>query len=294
MKNKLTYPFKVLRLSQSYNAGNHVVHNTGSPKDYPIDEAGVDSGKSVFYCPCDEMKIVKLYGDQDVGCHVWLESTSEVTLANGETTYITILAVHIDESEYKQLKVGATYKRGIKIFHEGNSGRSSGNHIHFCVGRGRSSISGDYWTKNSKQAWVLTTPGGPLKPEAAFFIDPGFTTIKNAKEINFKKLEEDDMSRGYFQKGDRNEGVLALKQSLIQLRELGVINKAMDDNEVFGNGTETAVKQVQKAAGLVQDGKAGPLTIRACHTLIAKAVQKKDAALKAAKKKITNAQNALK
>lgn len=80
------------------------------------------------------------------------------------------------------------------------------------------------------------------------------------------------MTRGYFKKGDRNEGVYAYKQLLIMLKRAGVITQGVDNNNVFGDGTVTATKQVQKAAKIEQDGYAGPITIRACFTLLSKKI----------------------
>lgn len=80
------------------------------------------------------------------------------------------------------------------------------------------------------------------------------------------------MTRGYFKKGDRNEGVYAYKQLLIMLKRAGVITQGVDNNNVFGDGTVSATKQVQKAAKIEQDGYAGPITIRACFTLLSKKI----------------------
>ncbi len=79
-----------------------------------------------------------------------------------------------------------------------------------------------------------------------------------------------DMTRGYFQKGDTNEGVYAYKQLLIILKKKGIITQGVDNNEIFGAGTTEATKQVQRAAKITVDGLVGPQTIRACYTLLLK------------------------
>lgn len=79
-----------------------------------------------------------------------------------------------------------------------------------------------------------------------------------------------DMTRGYFQVGDRNEGVYSYKQQLMLLKKKGIIKQGVDNNNVFGAGTVEATKQVQRAAKLEVDGLAGPQTIRACYVLAAK------------------------
>lgn len=95
---------------------------------------------------------------------------------------------------------------------------------------------------------------------------------------------EDDET---MKKGDINEGVLALKCMLIQLKELGKISVSLNYDHGFGDGTYNAVKQVQKLSGLSQTGVADEKTIRACKTLITNEFS-------ALKKKISNAQAALK
>ena len=79
-----------------------------------------------------------------------------------------------------------------------------------------------------------------------------------------------EMTRGYFQVGDRNEGVYAYKQLLIMLKKKGIISQGVDNNNIFGAGTKTATMQVQRAAGITVDGLAGAQTIRACYVLAAK------------------------
>lgn len=76
--------------------------------------------------------------------------------------------------------------------------------------------------------------------------------------------------RAYLAKGDKNCAVYAYKQMLILLKKAGIITQGVDNNNVFGDGTVTATKQVQKAAGIEQDGYAGAMTLRACYALLAK------------------------
>ena len=73
---------------------------------------------------------------------------------------------------------------------------------------------------------------------------------------------------GLLKKGDSNAGVYLLKQNILVLRKRGIISQNVDDNNIFGDGTEIAVKQIQKAAGIAEDGIAGAMTIRAIKTLL--------------------------
>ncbi len=57
------------------------------------------------------------------------------------------------------------------------------------AGKGRTERLG--WTKNSKGSWVITTTHGTAKPETLFFVDPEFTTVKNARGLIFQKRSAD-------------------------------------------------------------------------------------------------------
>lgn len=81
-----------------------------------------------------------------------------------------------------------------------------------------------------------------------------------------KAFKSDD----YFEKGDTSLGVYAIKRMLIALKSKGVIKQGVDDNDIFGDGTRTAVMQAQKAAGVDADGFVGPITIRALVSLLTK------------------------
>lgn len=96
------------------------------------------------------------------------------------------------------------------------------------------------------------------------------TTTTTTSNSTSTSIGGNDMTRGYFKQGDKNEGVYALKQMLLALKKKGIVTANFDDNNVFGAGTEAAVKQVQKAAKIAQDGCAGSQTLKACYTLLSK------------------------
>lgn len=190
-KNYLTFPMKVLGISQTYDGKtSHYPCSHGTPADYPIDIAGDTTGRSPFYCPCDEMKVMKIAGDITGNNHAngaWLVSTSKVDFADGTRDFVTIKFVHMNNSDFGKngIHVGRKYKRGELIGYEGTS-HASGNHIHMSAGKGK--MKGSGWTKNSKGAWVITTTHGTAKPETLFYIDPNFTRIHNTKGLVFKNL----------------------------------------------------------------------------------------------------------
>ena len=184
-KNYLIYPTDVMNITQSYNgSNNHYQYSSGSPRDYPIDEACEDTGRSPFRCPCDEMKVVRLYTS---GTNtLWLESTSPVVMPSG-TSKVTIMVMHPEDSDMNSLYVGQTFTRGETMFYEGMDGYATGNHFHISVGTGsyNGGANGNGWQENTNGAWVLTPTGNTLRPEDAFFIDPDVTEIDNDAGLDF-------------------------------------------------------------------------------------------------------------
>ena len=196
MANYLTYPFRTMRITQSYTGKtSHYPHTVGTPKDYPIDEGGTDAGRDPVYAPCD-LIVKRVYGIGNSGVNtVWVESTAPVKLANGKTDYITMQLTHSNDSDVKRLKVGMKIAKGAYICYEGMDG-ATGNHIHLSIGAGK--MKGNGWTQNSKGKYVLTTTNGTLKPEDAFYIDPLFTVIKDDKYLKFKNVPMDEPKPGSY------------------------------------------------------------------------------------------------
>ena len=197
-KNYLTFPMKIMGITQTYDGKtSHYISSHGTPADYPIDIAGKDTGREPFYCPCDEMEVVKIAGDVTGANHAngaWLVSTSEVDFADGTRDICTIKFVHMNNSDFGRngIYVGRRYKRGELIGHEGTS-HASGNHVHMSAGKG--GLKGSGWEKNSLGSWVITTTHGTAKPETLFFVDPKFTVIKNARGLKFKQLPKEEKKK---------------------------------------------------------------------------------------------------
>ncbi len=186
-KNYLIYPCRTMRITQSYTGKtSHLPHTAGSPKDYPVDEGCNDTGRDYCYCPCDKMKIKRIYGVGTGGTNtIWLQSTSKVHFADGTSDYFTMLITHPDDSQLKKLKVGQSFKRKEKICLEGKDGATA-CHFHFSGGKGK--IKGNGWVRNSKGKWVLTTKKVTEKPERLFYIDTDFTSVKETLGLTFRKL----------------------------------------------------------------------------------------------------------
>lgn len=195
-KNYLIYPCKVMRITQNYNGRtSHKPHTTGNPKDYPIDEGGKDTGRSYIYCPCDRMKVRRIYGVGTKGTNtLWLESTDKVCFADGTKDYFTMLITHPDDSDLAKIKTGELFSRYEPICCEGKDGASA-YHFHISAGKGR--MTGTGWVKNSKGKYVLNCTGGAYKPEKLFYIDPPFTKVISKGGIAFKELPK-EYSAGYY------------------------------------------------------------------------------------------------
>jgi len=190
-KNYLTYPTKNMNITQGITGDSHTRHSAGSPADYPIDDGCSDEGRDWFYCPCDELRVAHIYGvwNGKKTNTIWLESNSKVVMPCGED-YVTIHVVHPNDDTLGGLKVGQTFKRGERMFLEGNDGNADGYHFHIAVGTGKFVAPG--WVLNSKGSWVHNTTGRQLRPEEAFFVDPAFTSIIKTKGIEFKTLPQED------------------------------------------------------------------------------------------------------
>lgn len=189
--NYLTYPLKVMNITQGYNDNyTHKRHSEGNLKDYPIDDACGSGNNSYFYCPCDEMVVKKVYG---VGLRasntIWLESTTPV-ITPTFTDYITIMIVHPEDKDLKNVYVGRKYQRNEALFPKGADGFATGPHFHITLGRGK--MSGSGWAKNNLGLWILKTTGYNIKPEHGMFIDKNFTTIKNTRNIEFLSLNDEE------------------------------------------------------------------------------------------------------
>ncbi len=185
--NYLVYPTRVMKLTQNYRQGNHAAHYGGTPRDYPIDEAGADTGRDYFYCPCDQMRVVKLYGVGKSGVNtLWLESVGQVDMPCGKAA-VTMMIEHIEDEDMKKLSVGQIFSRGERMFREGKDG-ATGNHFHISVGTGAMKESG--WEQNDKGAWVLKVDGMALPPEYAFFLQD--TRVLNNGGLRFDTLQKEE------------------------------------------------------------------------------------------------------
>lgn len=193
-KSIAVYPMLKMKITQSYNGtASHLPYSTGNKKDYPVDEAGTNSGRDYMFCPCAKMKIVRLYGVGNSGTNtIWLTSVGKIDFPDGTRDYLTIMVIHPNDDDLKKLKVGKIFEKGEKMFREGTDGHTTGNHLHFSVGKGK--VKGTGWEKNNKGKWVLTTKSGTCKPEDVFYIDKASTTVLKTGGIVFPELLKKEKS----------------------------------------------------------------------------------------------------
>lgn len=187
MANYAIFPMRNLKVSQGYAGSySHAGNFSGTPRDYPIDICGKDTGREYFYAPCD-FKVWRVYGVYNKGTNtIFLQSTAKIDMPCGKSDYLCIMCIHPNDDDLKNFKAGQTYKKGAKMFREGTDGYATGNHIHMSLGIG--SFVGTGWTKNNKGSWVIRTTGGAIKPEEALYVDKSFTEVLGTAGITFKDL----------------------------------------------------------------------------------------------------------
>lgn len=202
-KNYLTYPTTSMNITQSYDGNySHAPYSSGKPASYPWDEACSSAGRDWFYCPCDEMRVVRIFGVEASAANtIFLESTSKLFFADGTQDYFSLLIIHPEDSDLKRLRVGQVFKRGEKICREGADGFATGNHFHISAGKGK--FKDPTWIKNSNGKWDINTTAGRFKPEELFFLDKSFTVnIRNNGGLKFRELNGKNFAKGDYRVTD--------------------------------------------------------------------------------------------
>ena len=181
-----------MKISQSYNEGNHKDHTTGEYKDYPIDETYGDTGRTGYFLAPFDCKVVKKWAANSN--QIWLTSTDKVKTPIGEDI-VTVFVCHILDDEYNAIKIGDTYKQGDKVVMEYKDSKSTGNHNHVSAGLGE--ISGTGW-KQCNGVWVLQTKNGTRKPEEIFYIDKSITEVLDSAGIEFVDMPAEENEETIF------------------------------------------------------------------------------------------------
>lgn len=180
------YPAKVMNITQSYKGSfSHSKNYNGSPRDYPVDEACTDAGRSYFYAPFDCV-VKRIYGVGSKGVNtIWIQSTAPVQTP-AFTDHVTVMVIHPNDDTLRRLRVGQLFRKGTAMFLEGTDGRATGNHFHISCGRGR--FRGNGWWKNSLGKFVIDVSGGAVPPEKAFYVDTSFTSVRQTKGLAFRRI----------------------------------------------------------------------------------------------------------
>lgn len=149
----------------------------GHKGTYAIDLVGKDRGTDDLYAPFDGI-ITKIYSIDNMQNFVWLESKYKVKFADGSYDYATVMTGH--DNNIDDLYVGKEIKKGECYYQEGDSGKSTGNHIHLEVGKGKTTEKG--WIKNDDGRYQIENH---VFPSDVFYIFSN-TTIIDDKGLNFK------------------------------------------------------------------------------------------------------------
>lgn len=161
---------KYINISQSIGG------EKGHKGTYAIDLVGLNGNKENLYAPFDGT-IKKIYSVNNQQNFVWLESDKKIKYADGSYDYITVMKGH--DGNISDLYVGKKIKQGDIYYQEGNSGKSTGNHIHLEVGKGKVTEKG--WVKNKDGRWQVENH---VRPDNVFYI-ANESTIINTMDLNF-------------------------------------------------------------------------------------------------------------
>ena len=195
-----TFGMKKLRVTQSYNEGNHLPHWKDSKDfaDYPIDIAGKDENKDEYFLPVD-MKIVNIKGIGTATTNtIWLVALEKCITPSGEFTPFIMLTHFEDNDKYiNKYKIGDIVKAGNPICLEGTDGNVK-NHLHMSCGNADLGLGNDM-ILNSNGKWV--TNGYSLRPEEVMYIDREFTEEiwggylpwKDKPTINLNKATNEEL-----------------------------------------------------------------------------------------------------
>lgn len=180
------YPFKDIRVTQRHDEGNHLAH--WNPfKDYsdkPWDEGSTDGGRQ-WFDPSNEFRIVEILGLGTTATtnSVRLESVNKLKIPyQDEHVILEVTLTHMNEETIQKIKVGQIIHPHELVIQEGKDGADA-NHFHCTANIGK------YYgmKKNANGKWCFTYDKA-LTPEEAFYIDPNFNNILNAKGYVFKSL----------------------------------------------------------------------------------------------------------
>lgn len=180
------YPFKDIRITQRHDKGNHLGHwyPTTNYSDLPWDEGVTDGGRQ-WFDPSNDYKIVEILGrdPSKTTNSVRLETCNKVKIPyQSEPVILEITLTHIDESCLRTLKTGQIIKAHQKVILEGKDGAEA-YHFHCTANIGK--YYGMHDNTNKKSVFCYEKS---LLPNEAFYVDPNYNRILDAKGYVFKAV----------------------------------------------------------------------------------------------------------
>lgn len=175
------------------------------------------------------------------GAGHWMEARANFKV-NGQDAYIRYYHMKepvrfYDRTGQPFIKVGNQIKQGEKIGIEGNTGRSSGSHLHFEI-----RIGGNATDKTVDPVPYLWIP-------KALPVDGG--TLTKQQFINIKYVEDFKEEVVDMKSGDKGENVKAYQSGLLVL---GYGLDRFGADGIFGAVTSGATQKLQADGGLPQTG----------------------------------------
>lgn len=127
--------------------------------------------------------------------------------------------------------------------------------------------SGSYGMWQNSSTFRANGYNGNLDHDYCYVDYP--TMIKNGGYNGFKKQDNTKvLDSSGMKNGDKNLGVIAYKQLLLIAYNKKIVTVKVDNNNVFGNGTEKATNELLKRFGYKQNGIAGNGLVKALGNLL--------------------------
>lgn len=259
-----TFGMKNMRITQSYSGMvSHKLHwyKSKNYADYPIDIAGLDDSREIYYAPVD-MKVVAIKDGVTTNT-IWLVATDKCNTPSGVMKPFIMLTHWNDFDPYvRNLKVGSIVKEGNPICEEGMDGAYA-NHLHMVCGNADKGC-GNNVILNSNSKWVST--GYCMKPEEVMFIDKEFTKVLDTKGLSFKDKPQEEIRdnsflgfKGYIGFGDSGDNVGKITSFMRKTFPAYTSSKALGN--YYGKYIKASIMEFQKRTGLTADGNIGPITL---------------------------------
>ena len=260
-----TFGMKTMRITQNYNGTtSHKPHwyNSKDYADYPIDIAGKDGNREVYYATVD-MQVLAIKGKGNSMTNtIWLVTTDKVQTPSGVMKVFMALTHWNDNDSYiSKLKVGNIVKAGEPICEEGVDGATA-NHLHVVYGNADRGC-GDTLIQNSNGKWVSS--GYCMKPEEVMYIDREFTDVVDTCGLLFQDKPKEEINtsflgeKGWLGLGDESDSVGKIASFMRTNFPAYTSEKALGN--YYGQYIKSSITEFQKRTGLETDGNVGPITL---------------------------------